>query len=224
MIQATIIIPTHNEASNIRYCLTQLKHLQEKGFEIILVDGSSTDNTPQLAKDLCDTIIITPAGRAQQMNTGALHAHGETLFFLHADTQLPKDFAELPAYIQKKSLYWGRFDVELSSDQKIFKIIANMMNLRSRITGICTGDQVFFMSKSLYKLSGGYPEIALMEDIAMSKKLKVICAPFCLRQKVQTSSRRWEQHGIIKTIIKMWYLRLAYFIGIDPKKLAQQYE
>ncbi|SMN11987.1 Glycosyl transferase, family 2 [uncultured Candidatus Thioglobus sp.] len=224
MSQATIIIPTLNEASNISHCLTQLLPLKEKGFEIILVDGGSTDKTLQLAQELCDKIIISPPGRAQQMNTGALHAHGETLFFLHADTQLPKDFVALLPHIQKNSLYWGRFDVDFSSNQKVFKIIANMMNLRSRITGICTGDQVFFMSQSLYRISGGYPEIALMEDIAMSKKLKAFCAPLCLRQKVRTSSRRWEQHGVIKTIIKMWYLRLAYFIGIDPKKLARQYE
>ena len=224
MIQATIIIPTLNEANNICHCLAQLKPLREKGFEIILVDGGSTDRTPQLAQALCDNIIITTAGRAQQMNSGATHAHGETLFFLHADTQLPQDFAQLLPQIQKSTLYWGRFDIKFSSEQKAFKIIASMMNLRSRITGICTGDQVFFISQSLYKLSGGYPEIALMEDIAMSKKLKAICAPLCLRQKVQTSSRRWEQHGIIKTIIKMWYLRLAYFIGIDPAKLARQYD
>lgn len=228
-VSHTIVIPTLNEESEIHACLMRLQALRAQGFEVIVVDGGSVDNTVHFAANLCDQIISSGSGRAQQMNAGARLAHGHLIFFLHVDSQLPDNFSEMIASITGAStkpepFCWGRFDIKLSGKHWLFRVIETMMNGRSRLTGIATGDQVIFMSQELYKAVDGFPEIALMEDIAMSRSLKRVCAPLCLRQKVTTSSRRWEQHGIINTIIKMWRLRLSYFLGVDPATLAKQYD
>ena len=224
MTQYTIIIPTLNEEAEIQACLMQLQGLRAQGFEVIVADGGSVDKTPQLVEGHCDQFISARQGRAAQMNAAALQARGEMIFFLHVDTRLPEEFAELIHSIEADTFYWGRFDVRLSGQHWSFRVIESMMNLRSRLTGIATGDQVIFMTKKLYREAGGIPEIDLMEDIAMSRTLKNICSPLCMRQKVLTSSRRWERNGIIRTIIKMWWLRFSYFIGIDPGTLARQYD
>jgi len=224
MILHTIVIPTLNEEAEIQACLKRLQGLREEGFEVIVVDGGSFDKTPKLAEELCDQFISTRGGRAAQMNAGAMKAEGKFIFFLHVDTQLPEKFQELIPSIEVDTFCWGRFDVKLSGEHWAFRIIESMMNLRSRLTGIATGDQVMFVSQKLFQEVEGFPEIALMEDIAMSQKLKNICSPLCMRQKVRTSSRRWEKHGIISTILKMWWLRLSYFMGVDPVRLARQYE
>jgi len=224
MILHTIVIPTLNEEAEIHACLMKLQRLREEGFEVIVVDGGSFDKTPQLLEGLCDQFISTRQGRAGQMNAGARQARGEFIFFLHVDTQLPDKFSEVIISIEADRFCWGRFDVTLSGKHWSFRIIESMMNLRSRLTGIATGDQVIFVSKKLYQEVDGFPEIALMEDIVMSRSLKNISSPLCLRHKVLTSSRRWEKHGIISTIFKMWWLRFSYCIGIDPIKLARQYD
>jgi len=224
MILHTIVIPTLNEAAEIGACLMRLQGLREEGFEVIVVDGGSIDKTSQLIEGLCDQFISTRGGRAVQMNAGARQARGKLIFFLHVDTQLPEKISELISSIEADRFYWGRFDVTLSGKHWSFRIIESMMNLRSRLTGIATGDQVMFVSQKLFREVGGFPEIALMEDIAMSRSLKSICSPLCLREKVLTSSRRWEKHGIINIIVKMWWLRFSYFIGVDPVRLARQYD
>ena len=220
----TIVIPILNEEVEIQACLMQLQGLRARGFEVIVVDGGSVDKTPQLVEGLCDQFISTKRGRAAQMNAGAGQAKGEFIFFLHVDTQLPDEFSEWIPLIEADSLCWGRFDVKLSGKHYVFRVIEWMMNLRSRLTEIATGDQVIFVSRKLFREVHGFPEIALMEDIAMSQRLKSICSPLCLRQKVLTSSRRWEKHGIISTILRMWWLRFSYYIGVDPIKLARQYD
>jgi len=224
MILHTIVIPTLNEAAEIGDCLMRLQGLREEGFEVIVVDGGSIDKTPQLVTGLCDQFISNRRGRAAQMNTGARQAKGKLIFFLHVDTQLPEKFSEIISSIKADRFFWGRFDVTLSGKHWSFRIIELMMNLRSRLTGIATGDQVMFVSQKLFREVDGFPEIALMEDIAMSRNLKSICSPLCLREKVLTSSRRWEKHGIINTIVKMWWLRFSYFMGVDPVRLARQYD
>lgn len=224
MTQYTIIIPTFNEEDKVQACLMRLQGLREQGFEVIVADGGSVDKTPQLVEGHCDQFISARKGRAAQMNAAALQAKGEMIFFLHVDTRLPEKFSELISSIEADTFCWGRFDVQLSGQHWSFRMIESMMNLRSRLSGIATGDQVIFMSKKLYHKVGGYPEIELMEDIAMSRRLKNIRSPLCMPQKVLTSSRRWERNGIISTIIKMWWLRFSYFIGIDPAKLARQYD
>jgi len=224
MILHTIVIPTLNEEAEIQACLMRLQKFREDGFEVIVVDGGSIDKTPQLAEGLCDQLISTRQGRAAQMNAGAVKAKGEFIFFLHVDTQLPEKLPELVSAIEAGTACWGRFDVELSGGHWSFRVIESMMNLRSRLTGIVTGDQVIFVSQKLFREVAGFPDIALMEDIAMSQILNNIVSPLCLRQKVIASSRRWEKHGIINTIVKMWWLRLSYFMGVDPVRLARQYD
>lgn len=224
MILHTIVIPTLNEESEIEACLMRLQGLREEGFEVIVVDGGSIDKTPQLLKGLCDQFISTRQGRAVQMNAGARQAKGKFIFFLHVDTQLPEKFSEIISSIEADRFCWGRFNVTLSGKHWSFRIIESMMNLRSRLTGIATGDQVMFVSQKLFREVDGFPEIPLMEDVAMSQSLKRISSPLCLRQRVLTSSRRWEKHGIISTILKMWWLRFTYYIGVDPARLARQYD
>ena len=224
MIAHTIVIPTLNEESEIEACLMRLQGLREEGFEVIVVDGGSFDKTPQLLEGLCDQFISTRQGRAAQMNAGARQAKGKFIFFLHVDTQLPEKFSEIILSIEADRFCWGRFSVTLSGKHWSFRIIESMMNLRSRLTGIVTGDQVMFVSQKLFREVDGFPEIPLMEDVAMSQSLKRISSPLCLRQRVLTSSRRWEKHGIISTTVKMWWLRFSYYIGVDPVRLGRQYD
>jgi len=220
----TIVIPTLNEEAEIQTCLMQLQGLRAKGIEVIVVDGGSIDKTAQLLEGLCDQFISNRRGRAAQMNAGARRARGDFIFFLHVDTQLPEKFSEIIPSVEADTFCWGHFDVKLSGSHCLFRVIESMMNLRSRLTGIATGDQVIFVSQKLFREVDGFPEILLMEDIAMSRRLKSISPPLCLRQKVTTSSRRWEKNGIMTTIIKMWWLRFAYLIGVSPEKLAAQYD
>lgn len=219
----SIIIPTLNEAKSIVNCLTALQALREN-CEIIVVDGGSKDKTAEFAKPLIDKLISSTKGRALQMNAGAEFAEGDVLIFLHADTFLPNDALTQISRAITNDRRWGRFDVILSGSHPMLNAIAFFMNLRSRLTGIATGDQVIFVDKPLFNSAGQYPVIPLMEDIALSKKLKLIGSPACLTSKVTTSGRRWEQYGVFKTILLMWNLRLRYFLGEDPQVLADLYK
>lgn len=220
----SIIIPTLNEQPFIVNTLLHLQPLRAAGTEIIVVDGGSQDNTRQLAEPLVDYFIEVSKGRAQQMNEGARHAKGKVLLFLHADTVLPNQ-ADMRILIGLVSTgrMWGRFNVQLSGHHRMFRVIERMMNLRSCLTGIATGDQAIFIRRDLFEKIQGFPEIPLMEDIAISKQLKRLSRPLCLRDPVITSSRRWEQNGIWKTIFLMWRLRFAYSVGIKPEKLKKRY-
>lgn len=218
----SIIIPTLNEESTIASCLLPLQALRSN-CEIIIVDA--TDNRPIVNyphAHLADKIINSAKGRARQMNIGASHASGDLLIFLHADTYLPENALQLiEQHLGNKQ--WGHFDIQLSGDHFMFKIIAWMMNRRSRLTGIATGDQVIFVTKQALAAVGHFPEIALMEDIALSKALKKISPPVCANAKVTSSGRRWERYGMYRTILLMWSLRLRYFFGADPQLLAALY-
>lgn len=217
----SIIVPTLNEAHDITATLTRLQALRQAGHEVIVVDGGSTDDTVIHAAPLADHLVLAPRERARQMNAGAAAATGDVLLFLHADTMLPLDAA---AHITADhSHIWGRFDVRLTGTHPLLRIVESMMNLRSRITGIATGDQALFVERALFLAVGGFPEQPLMEDIALSRTLKRHGRPLCLRAKVTTSSRRWEQNGVCATILLMWRLRLAYFLGADPVHLARLY-
>lgn len=218
----SIIVPTLNEASSIPACLSALQLLRNRA-EIIVADGGSSDNTETLARKWADRIVHSPRGRARQMNLGAEIATGDVLIFLHADTFLPPDALGRIEQQLETNGEWGRFDVQLSGRHFMFKVIALFMNWRSRLTGIATGDQVLFVTKKAFISAGGFPDIALMEDVALSKALKKISRPICLKAKVVSSSRKWQQHGIIRTILLMWSLRLQYFFGADPEILARRY-
>jgi rSAM/selenodomain-associated transferase 2 len=220
----SIIVPVLDEAEQIRRRLAALMPLRERGHEVIVVDGGSSDGTGGLARELADEMLSAPCGRAAQMNAGALRATGEVLLFLHADTHLPDRADELVLRgLAQSRRAWGRFDVAIDGSHPMFTVIAWCMNLRSRLTGIATGDQAIFVRREAFLRSGGFPDIPLMEDIAHSRAMKTISAPLCLRERAITSARRWEKHGILPTILKMWVLRLAFFLGADPARLANAY-
>jgi len=215
----SVIIPTLNEADNIQSCLLKLQTIKNNG-EIIVVDGGSTDNTVELAQILSDKVISSDKGRASQMNAGAKIATGKMLIFLHADTSLPDNALDL---IKQSNNSWGRFDIKLTGKPFMLKVVAWFMNWRSRLTGIATGDQVIFVNRQLFNQVGGYPDIALMEDISLCTVLKKISKPDCLKAKVTSSGRRWEEFGAIRTILLMWSLRLRYYFGEKPEVLAKLY-
>ena len=218
----SIIIPALNEAASIQGCLLALQPLRDHA-EIIVVDGGSRDNTIELATPYADKILSSEQGRARQMNQGAKQATGDILLFLHADTELPEHALSLITQQLTPEKPWGRFDIQLRGESVMFTIIAFMMNWRSRLTGIATGDQVLFVSRATFNAVGGYPDISLMEDIALSSALKKISSPVCLTAKVNSSARRWQQYGIYKMILLMWGLRLRYWLGQDPHYLAELY-
>lgn len=223
--QISVIVPTLNEAGQIAATLAALQPLRAAGGEVIVVDGGSTDDTMALAQPLADVVLSAPRGRARQMNAGAARAGGGILLFLHADTRLPEDAVPaVRAGLMHSGRSWGRFDVRLSGRYPLLRVIERLMNLRSRWSGIATGDHAMFARRAAFRAVGGFPDIALMEDIALSRALKQACgAPLCLSSVVVTSSRRWEAHGILRTILLMWRLRLAYFLGASPERLARRY-
>ena len=218
----SIVVPVLNEASGIEVHLDRLAPLRTRGVEVIVVDGGSEDATPRLALPLADRVIEAPRGRAAQMNAGARAAQGEAILFLHADTSLPQDADRLIGRALERA-HWGRFDVRIEGRHPLLAVVGAAMNLRSRLTGIATGDQAMFMRRSAFEAVGGFPQIELMEDIALSTLLKRIGRPACVAERAVTSGRRWESRGVLRTILLMWRLRLAYFLGADPAKLERSY-
>jgi rSAM/selenodomain-associated transferase 2 len=232
LMRLSIIVPMLNEARNLPSLLGPLLSLQQRECEVLLVDGGSQDDSVGIARSAGFPVIISECGRALQMNTGAKAAKGDILLFLHADTQLPElaDQMIIKAFDQRdqrptnqRLRQWGRFNVRIAGQHPMLKLIAWMMNWRSAWTGIATGDQAIFVRAQAFKSIGGFPQQALMEDIEFSKRIKRTSQPICLYQKVTTSGRRWEARGVWRTIALMWSLRLAYFLGVDPTKLAKRY-
>jgi rSAM/selenodomain-associated transferase 2 len=221
-MRLSIVVPVLDEAEGIAASLQPLQVLRAQGHEVLVVDGGSRDGTPGFAQPLADRVIASPRGRATQMNAGARIAHGDALLFLHADTRLPD---APPARIEQalRQHAWGRFDVAIEGRSPWLPVIAILMNLRSRLTGIATGDQAIFVTRAAFDAVGGYPEQPLMEDIELSKRLKRIGPPACLRARAVTSGRRWEQHGVWRTILLMWRLRFDYWRGVPAARLAGRY-
>jgi rSAM/selenodomain-associated transferase 2 len=221
----SIVVPTLDEAPGIVATLEPLQPLRAEGHEIIVVDGGSADNTLELAQPFADRAILASTGRARQMNAGAHVATRDVLLFLHADSLLPAGAEVAIATALGGGYRWGRFDVSLGGRARILKLVAAMMNLRSRMTGIATGDQGIFVDKTLFAGVDGFPDIPLMEDVALCKVLKRNAGrPACLRLRIVTSGRRWERRGPWRTIVTMWRLRLAYALGADPAALARRYD
>ncbi|MDB5810663.1 MAG: glycosyl transferase [Betaproteobacteria bacterium] len=221
----SIIIPSLNEAAGIAATLEALQGFRARGAEIIVADGGSSDASVKLAVPFADAVVAAPRGRAAQMNAGARTARGDVLLFMHADCVLPPDADRLIVdKLAASRKQWGRFDVALDGRHALLKIIAFMMNTRSRLTGIATGDQAIFMTRELFSRLNGFPALPLMEDIALSKNAKRVGAPLCLRARVITSARRWERNGVLRTVLRMWRLRLAYYFGADPAALALRYD
>jgi rSAM/selenodomain-associated transferase 2 len=222
-VKISIIIPVLNEAEQIVAFLQPLQILRAAGHEVILVDGQSEDQTCDKAQLYVDKIIVSAKGRARQQIAGTRQATGQIYLFLHADTLLPRQADSIIQEAVNNGYQWGRFNVRLSGTQWLFRLIESSMNLRSCLTGIATGDQAIFLTRDIYYSAGGIPDIALMEDIEFSKRLRNLAKPYCCKIPVITSSRRWEQKGIIKTVFLMWSLRLQYFFGVKAEKLVKKY-
>ncbi len=221
--QLSIIMPVLDEEPQIAARLSTLQGFREMGIEIVVADGGSTDGTLTAIGALADRVIVAPRGRAAQMNAGAAASRGRIQLFLHADTSLPDSaMVDILAAVSGGS-DWGRFDVRIDGRNALLRLVAIMMNWRSRLTGIATGDQAIFVRRDVFERIGGYPDLPLMEDIALSAALLRISPPTCLRETVVTSGRRWERHGVLRTILLMWWLRAAFFLGADPQRLAQRY-
>ncbi|HKH95348.1 MAG TPA: TIGR04283 family arsenosugar biosynthesis glycosyltransferase [Beijerinckiaceae bacterium] len=222
-MRLSIVVPVLDEAEGIAAHLSALAPLRANGAEVIVVDGGSTDATCELAEPLADRVVVAPRGRATQMNAGAALASGDVLVFLHADTRLPAQADRLIAAALTAARRWGRFDVAIEGRHPLLPLVAGLMNLRSRATGIATGDQAIFVTREAFREVRGYPDIPLMEDIALSCALKRRSRPACIAQRVTTSGRRWERRGVVRTIATMWRLRLAFFLGASPRRLALDY-
>lgn len=227
-MKLSVIVPMLNESAVLPDLLGHLLPMQRAGCEVLLVDGGSTDGSAHMARVAGFSVIDSAAGRARQMNAGARQARGEVLLFLHADTRLP-DGAErlvsraLSASVGHIAPVWGRFDVRISGQSPWLKVVARMMNLRSRLSGIATGDQAIFVRRTVFQACGGFPEQPLMEDIEICKRLKRRSPPACLQDPVITSGRRWENRGVWRTILLMWRLRLAYWLGASADSIARAY-
>ena len=221
----SIVVPTLNEALGIRQILTALRPMRARGVEVIVVDGGSTDGTPDLAAPLADQVIAADRGRAAQMNAGAARASGAILLFLHADTRLPAGADRLieNALSPAHGRHWGRFDVRIAGRPWLLRVVATGMNWRSRLTGIATGDQAIFVHRAVFERLGGFAAQPLMEDIELCARLRRIGPPACLRTPVITAGRRWESRGVWRTIFLMWRLRWRYWRGESPQSLAEAY-
>lgn len=220
----SVIIPCLDEGAVITTLLEALQPLRVAGHELILVDGGSQDDTVALATRWVDQVITSPSGRAKQMNAGAKLACGDIFWFLHADSFFCCDpLDSIQQALLSQECCWGRFDVALSGRRPSLRVVEKLMNWRSRITGIATGDQGIFARRHAFFTVGGFPDIPLMEDIAISRNLKRLAKPNCLKQRLGTSSRRWEREGVLRTILRMWWLRFAFALGADPARLARIY-
>lgn len=234
--RASIVIPVLNEAATIAVTLADLQPLREQDCELILVDGGSRDNTAALAEGLVDQLLFSEPGRAVQMNYGARHSAAPWLFFLHGDTTLPANFIQVLTTLNaetsladqnlttNKQTMWGFFRLKLSGEDIRFRVIEQFINWRSKLSGIGTGDQVLFMHRECFFGNDGFAPIPLMEDVELCRRLKkIVGRPHVLPDLVVTSSRRWQNNGVVKTVLLMWRLRFAYWRGVNPEKLARQY-
>jgi rSAM/selenodomain-associated transferase 2 len=221
----SIIVPALNEQAGIAATLAGLQALRKRGHEVIVVDAGSRDATRRIAASCADRVLQSAPCRATQMNAGARLARGSVLWFLHADTQVPSaaDSRILAALKRNPARCWGRFDVSIDGEHRFLRVVAAAMNLRSRVTGIATGDQGIFVTRSVFEAVGGYPAQPLMEDIEISRRLRRISPPLCLGSRLATSGRRWERDGVTRTVLTMWWFRLVYYLGARPEKLSARY-
>jgi len=216
-------MPVLEEQAQVAQALEALADARAAGAEVIVVDGGSRDATRTLAEPRADRVIESARGRARQMNAGAALARAPILLFLHADTRLPPNAIGLVVDGVGPGAAWGRFDVRIEGRDPLLRLVAACMNLRSRLSGIATGDQAIFVRRDAFERAGGFPDIPLMEDVALSRALRRRSPPLCLRERVATSGRRWERGGTLRTVVLMWRLRLAFALGADPGSLARRY-
>ena len=223
-MKISVVIPVLNEAQALPFLLQRLRPLARHSCEVVIVDGGSEDGSAAIAENAGFTVLSSARGRARQMNAGAARATGAALLFLHADTQLPDDaIALVTQALASDAHHWGRFNVRITGRHFMLRVVGHMMNLRSRWTGIATGDQAMFVTRAAFDAVGGFADQPLMEDIELSKRLRKISRPACIKRCVSTSGRRWEAHGVWHTILLMWRLRWDYWRGVPASQLAQAY-
>ncbi|MDD1010793.1 TIGR04283 family arsenosugar biosynthesis glycosyltransferase [Pseudomonas shahriarae] len=222
-MKLSIIVPVLNEAQALPELLERLLPLLRHGCEVIIADGGSDDGSADIALCAGFTLVRSARGRARQMNVGAARASGAMLLFLHADAQLPDGAGALDAQALSGNQPWGRFDVCIAGHPLMLQVVGLMMNLRSSLTGIATGDQAMFVTRAAFDMVGGFPDQPLMEDVELSKRLRALSRPICIARCVSTSGRRWETHGVWRTILLMWRLRWQYWRGVPASQLAQAY-
>ncbi len=221
-MEISVIIPTLNEEENLPAAVASARAPAVR--EVIVVDGGSSDATARIAAERADRVLHGPRGRAAQMNAGAAAARGQVLLFLHADTRLPAGFdAAVARAFADPGVVGGRFDVRLLPSSPLLWLTGTLMNLRSRLTRIATGDQAIFVRADVFRQLGGFKDIPLMEDVELSRALKRRGRIACLRARVVTSSRRWRRNGVIRTILLMWTLRFLHFCGVSPHRLHRAY-
>lgn len=221
-MRISVVIPVLNEERAIAATLKALAPLGPD--EVIVVDGGSADRTREIALECGARLARSPSGRAEQMNHGASLAGGEVLLFLHADTRLPASaISDIRNALRDPETVGGRFDLRLDGARPIFRLIGLLISLRSRLTKVATGDQAIFVRRDIFDGLGGFPEIPLMEDVALSRMLKRRGRVACLWSRVTTSARRWESEGVLRTIFKMWTLKLLYLAGVSPFRLRRYY-
>lgn len=223
-MRLSVVIPVLDEAANLAVLLPELRRVCP-GAEIVVADGGSRDGGPEVVRRFpAARLVSSERGRARQMNAGAAAAAGDVLLFLHADTRLPPGApAAIGRALADPAVVYGRFDVRFDSPRRVYRTIATLMNLRSRLSGICTGDQALFVRRSTFAALGGYPDIPLMEDVALTRRLKRRGRRAALRLPVTTSARKWEREGVARTVVLMWALRLAYACGVAPARLHRWY-
>ena len=222
-LRFSIILPVIDEGATIGATLDDL-HRRWPDAETVIVDGGSTDDTAAIVRTFASQLLISERGRARQMNAGAGAASGDILVFLHGDSQLPDGALEaIASALDGREIGWGRFDIAIDGRHKLLPLVAATMNFRSRITSVATGDQAIFVTRAALDAVGGFPDIPLMEDIGLSKRLRRLAKPVCLRERVVTSGRRWDANGLVRTVLTMWTLRLGYFVGVAPERLAKAY-
>jgi rSAM/selenodomain-associated transferase 2 len=220
----SIVVPTLDEARGIERHLEALQPLRGEGCEVLVVDGGSRDGTPARARPLADVVLEAPRGRGTQLAAGARRARGEVLLFLHADTRLPPGaIRAVRAALADGRREWGRFDLSIAGRSRLLPVIASLVNWRSRWSGIATGDQAVFVRRTAYEAVGGFPAIPLMEDVALARSLRRRSRPACLALRVETSGRRWESRGVLRTIALMWWLRFLFWAGRDAAALSRRY-
>jgi rSAM/selenodomain-associated transferase 2 len=224
MPSLSVIVPVLDEAAGIAAALSALAPLRRRGIEVVVVDGGSRDGSAELARPLADLVLRAPRGRGAQMNAGTAAASGDAFLFLHADTRLPPEADRLVLDgLRDGGWQWGRFDVRIEGRSPLLAVVAGFMNWRSLATGIATGDQAMFVTRAAFAAAGGFPDIALMEDVALSRRLKRISRPLCLTARVTASGRRFDERGVLRTVLLMWRLRLEFFLGAEPAALARRY-
>jgi rSAM/selenodomain-associated transferase 2 len=222
-MKLSIVIPMLNEATQLPELFAHLLPFRRAGCEIVFADGGSSDGSARLAEVAGFTVVKAERGRARQMNAGAVAASGDVLLFLHADTRLPEGAVQHIAQALTGALSWGRFDVCITGRPFMLRVVGRLMNWRSRLSGIATGDQAIFVRRIVFERLRGFPDQPLMEDVELSKRLKQFSRPACIAQCASTSGRRWESRGVWRTILLMWQLRWAYWRGADAGELARRY-